>query len=119
MAPIAGEEYEPELEVDLFSLIAAFKAVLERAKQRPKVVLPAEQIPIETRIEQLLARLSETEACGFEDLFDDVSSQGRPDRDVPRAARDDPAEARAGLPGGDVRADPDLQERNGGRRDRD
>ena len=37
VAPIAGEEYEPELEVDLFSLIAAFKAVLERAKQRPKV----------------------------------------------------------------------------------
>ena len=32
--------------------------------------------PIEARIEQLLARLSETEACGFEDLFDDVSSRG-------------------------------------------
>ncbi len=76
VAPIAGEEYEPELEVDLFSLISAFKAVLERAKQRPKVVLPAEQIPIETRIEQLLSRLSETQACGFEDLFDDVSSKG-------------------------------------------
>ncbi len=76
VTPIAGEEYEPELEVDLFSLIAAFKAVLERAKQRPKVMLPGEQIPIETRIEQLLARLSETEACGFEDLFDDVSSKG-------------------------------------------
>jgi segregation and condensation protein A len=40
------------------------------------VTLPVEQIPIETRIEQLLARLSETEACGFEDLFDDVSSKG-------------------------------------------
>jgi segregation and condensation protein A len=76
VAPIAGEEYEPELEVDLFSLIAAFKNVLERAKQRPKVTLPTEQIPIETRIEQLLTRLSETEACGFEDLFDDVSSKG-------------------------------------------
>ena len=76
VAQVAGEEYEPELEVDLFSLIAAFKAVLERAKQRPKVTLPAEQIPIETRIEQLLARLSETEACGFEDLFEDVSSKG-------------------------------------------
>ncbi len=76
VAPIAGEEYEPELEVDLFSLIAAFKAVLERAKQRPKVTLPAEQVSIETRIEQLLARLSETTACGFEDLFDDVSSKG-------------------------------------------
>ena len=76
VAPIAGEEYEPELEVDLFSLIAAFRSVLERAKQRPQVALPAEQIPIETRIEQLLQRLSETEACGFEDLFDDVSAKG-------------------------------------------
>ena len=28
-------------------------------------------ISIESRIEQLLARLSETEACGFEDLFAD------------------------------------------------
>jgi segregation and condensation protein A len=36
------------------------------------VPLPAEQIPIETRIDQLLARLSEHEACGFEELFADV-----------------------------------------------
>jgi segregation and condensation protein A len=76
VAPIAGEEYEPELEVDLFSLIAAFKSVLERAKQRPRVALPAEQISIELRIEQLLARVSETKACGFEDLFDDVTAKG-------------------------------------------
>jgi segregation and condensation protein A len=75
VATLAGEEYEPELEVDLFSLIAAFRTVLERAKQRPKMVLPAEQVPIETRIEQLLQRLSETEACGFEDLFEDVDSR--------------------------------------------
>jgi segregation and condensation protein A len=67
----AGEEYEPELEVDLFSLIAAFKSVLERASRRPHMVLPPEAIPIETRIDQLLARLSESEACGFEDLFAD------------------------------------------------
>ena len=31
--------------------------------------------PFETRIEQLLARLSETEACGFEDLFADVQTR--------------------------------------------
>ena len=30
---------------------------------------------IELRIEQLIARLSETEACGFEELFADVSSR--------------------------------------------
>lgn len=75
IAPIAGEEYEPELEVDLFSLIAAFKSVLERAKQRPKVLLPPEQISIEARIEQLMARLADSKACGFEDLFDDVSAK--------------------------------------------
>jgi segregation and condensation protein A len=72
IAEMAGEGYEPELEVDLFSLLSAFQAVVERARHRPTVVLPAEQISVETRIEQLLARLSETEACGFEDLFADA-----------------------------------------------
>ena len=76
VADIAGDEYEPELEVDLFSLLTAFKAVIERARKRPEVYLPTEQIPIETRIEQLLARLSETEASGFEGLFDDVQTRG-------------------------------------------
>ena len=71
VAPVAGDEYEPELEVDLFSLIAAFRGVLERANRRPRMVLPPEQLSIEARIEQLLGRLSETEACGFEQLFED------------------------------------------------
>jgi segregation and condensation protein A len=66
---IAGEDYEPEIEVDLFSLLSAFKLVLERARERPPVPLPPEELSIETRIEQLLEQLSETEACGFEDLF--------------------------------------------------
>jgi segregation and condensation protein A len=72
---IAGDDYEPEFEVDLFTLLSAFKQVLERARERPPVVLPAEEIPIELRIDQLLERLSETEACGFEDLFDDVAGR--------------------------------------------
>jgi segregation and condensation protein A len=75
VAEIAGERPEPELEVDLFSLMTAFRAVIERAKQPPQVPLPGEQISIETRIEQMLTRLSETEACGFEDLFDDVATR--------------------------------------------
>ena len=75
IAEIAGEAPEPEVEVDLFSLISAFRNVVERAKVRPKLYLPSEQIPIEDRIEQLLSRLSETEACGFEDLFSDVQSR--------------------------------------------
>ena len=75
IAEIAGEAPELEVEVDLFSLISAFRSVVERAKQRPVIPLPGEQIPIETRIDQLLAKLSETEACGFEDLFADVQSR--------------------------------------------
>jgi segregation and condensation protein A len=75
ISEIAGEAPEPEIEVDLFSLISAFRAVVERSRQRPRIYLPAEQIPIEDRIEVLLARLSETEACGFEDLFDDVQTR--------------------------------------------
>jgi len=58
VAEIAGEDYEPELEVDLFSLMNAFQAVVQRLKQRPKVLLPPEEIPVELRIEQLLTRLS-------------------------------------------------------------
>ncbi|HSL20919.1 MAG TPA: segregation/condensation protein A [Vicinamibacterales bacterium] len=75
VSEIAGEPAEPELEVDLFSLLTAFRGVLERAKHRAKIPLPAEQIPIEVRIEQLLGRLSETDACGFEDLFADVQTR--------------------------------------------
>ena len=71
VADAAGADYEPELEVDLFSLLAAFRGVLERANRRPRMVLPPEEMSIELRIEQLLSRLSETEACGFEDLFSD------------------------------------------------
>jgi segregation and condensation protein A len=76
VAHIAGDEYEPELEIDLFSLLTAFQAVVDRAKLRPKLLLPPEQIPVEVRIDQLLARLSETEAMGFEDLFADVNDRG-------------------------------------------
>ena len=75
VADIAGDEYEPELEVDLFSLLTAFQAVVDRAKARPRLLLPPEQIPIEVRIAQLLERLSETQACGFEELFADVADR--------------------------------------------
>jgi segregation and condensation protein A len=76
IAPIAGDKPEPEIEVDLFSLITAFRTVLQRAKQRPTVAVPTEQISIEARIDQLLERLSEHEACGFEDLFEDTATRG-------------------------------------------
>jgi segregation and condensation protein A len=73
VAGIAGEEYEPELEVDLFSLLSAFRDVIERAKSRPTVRLPPEQVSIEARIQQILAKLSTLDACGFEDLFPDTA----------------------------------------------
>jgi segregation and condensation protein A len=72
---LLGEDYEPELEVDLFGLLSAFRLVLERARERPPMPLPPEQISIETRIEQLLERLSESEAIGFDDLFSDAASR--------------------------------------------
>ncbi|MEO7192340.1 MAG: segregation/condensation protein A [Vicinamibacterales bacterium] len=75
IADVVGEAPEPEIEVDLFSLMAAFRQVLERARRRPQVLLPPEQMSIETRIEQLLARLSTTEACGFDELFADVQTR--------------------------------------------
>ena len=75
VAAIAGDDYEPELEVDLFSLLNAFQAVVQRMKLRPKVLLPPEQIPVEVRIDQLLSRLSETEALGFDDLFADAEDR--------------------------------------------
>jgi segregation and condensation protein A len=71
VADAVDADYEPELEVDLFSLLTAFKGVLERASRKPRMVIPPEQISIEDRMHQLLGRLSETEACGFEDLFAD------------------------------------------------
>jgi segregation and condensation protein A len=75
LTDVIGETPEPEVDVDLFSLMAAFRQVLDRVRQRPHVVLPPEQISIEDRIAQLLARLSETQACGFEDLFEDVQTR--------------------------------------------
>jgi len=75
VSELAGDDYEPELEVDLFSLMAAFRGVLERASRKPRMVIPPEEIPIEDRIEQLLSKLSETEACGFEDLFADMQTR--------------------------------------------
>jgi segregation and condensation protein A len=75
VAAMAGDDYEPDLEVDLFSLLTAFQAVVQRAKQRPVLLLPPEQISVEARVDQLLARLSETEGCGFEDLFADAQER--------------------------------------------
>jgi segregation and condensation protein A len=75
VAEVLGEAPEPEVDLDLFSLVEAFRQVLDRARHRPRVLLPPEQIPLEERIAQLMARLSETQACGFEELFTDVQTR--------------------------------------------
>ncbi len=72
---VAGEPFERELEIDLFGLLQAFQAVLMRARERPPVQLPEGRMSIETRIKQLLGRLSETEACRFDELFADGASR--------------------------------------------
>src|SRR3954453_8718431 len=72
VAELSVDDYEPELEVDLFSLMNAFQAVVQRLNQRPNVLLRREEIHVDEWRSQLLARLSETEAMGFEDLFSDV-----------------------------------------------
>ena len=95
---IAGEPVEPELDVDLFGLLAAFRRVLERAKDQPQVVLPPEQMSIETRIEQMLARLSDTRGVRLRGTVRRRRFTRRPDRHVPGPARDDPAEAGARVP---------------------
>jgi segregation and condensation protein A len=71
VADAVDDGFEPELEVDLFSLLAAFKGVLGRVSRRERMILPPEKISIEDRMHQLLDRLSETDACGFEELFED------------------------------------------------
>src|SRR5580765_4407160 len=53
VADLAGDDIEPELEIDLFTLLTAFQSVVQRARLRPRVLLPPEQVPVEVRIEQL------------------------------------------------------------------
>ena len=111
IAEIAGEAPEPEIEVDLFSLISAFRAVVERAKQRPKIYLPGEQIPIEDRIEQLLAQAVGNRGVRLRGSVRGHAVAGGDDRHVPGDPRDDPAEADSRVPVGRDGRHPRLQAR--------
>ena len=77
VAEAAGDDYEPELEVDLFSLLAAFRGVLERANRRPQMVLPPEQISIEDRIQQLLAGCPRPKPAGSRICSATATARGR------------------------------------------
>ena len=73
---IAGAPFERELEVDLFSLLQAFQAVLARARNRQaSISLPAELVSIEARMEEMLERLADRAPCGFEALFEGATSR--------------------------------------------
>ena len=73
---IAGAPFERGLEVDLFSLLQAFQAVLARARSRQAGVrLPAELVSIEVRMQEMLERLAGGAPCGFEELFDGAMSR--------------------------------------------
>lgn len=76
LGDLAGEPFERELEVDLFGLLQAFQAVLQRARERPAFRLPSAEVSIETRTRQLMRRLADLGACSFEDLFDEDRSRG-------------------------------------------
>ena len=76
LTDIAGVPFERELEVDLFGLLQAFEAVLKRARERPGVPVPGEEVSLEERTRQVLQRLSETDGCGFEDLFEGAYDRG-------------------------------------------
>ena len=74
LAELAGAPFERELEADLFSLLQAFQAVLARARDRqPAIRLPAEVVSIEARMQEMLARLTKSSSCGFDELFADLS----------------------------------------------
>lgn len=73
---IAGAPFERDLEVDLFSLLQAFQAVLARARDRQTTVpLPAEAVSIEARMREMLERVAKGGSCGFDELFADLSSR--------------------------------------------
>ena len=76
LAELAGAPFERELEVDLFSLLQAFQAVLARARDRqPAIRLPADVVSIDVRMQEMLARLKKSSSCGFDELFADLSSR--------------------------------------------
>ena len=106
---IAGDDYEPEIEVDLFSLLSAFKQVLERARERPPVALPPE-----ADLDRDAHRAAARAAVGNRSLRLRGSVRRRRDprrhdRHVPGDAGDDPPQADSRVPAGRRRRDSRLQ----------
>jgi len=70
-------KFEEPIKVDLWSLMSAFKTVLERREyiEDSNLVLEVEQITIEDRIEEILKRIEEYERVYFTTLFKDTDSK--------------------------------------------
>ena len=109
VAAIAGEEYEPEIEVDLFTLLSAFRDVMERAKQRPRLALPPEQAVDRRSHRAAAGPVVRDRSVWLRRPVQRPEQQERDGRHLPRAARDDPPEADSRVPGGRDGGDPHLQ----------
>ena len=116
IAEIAGEAPEPEIEVDLFSLITAFRSG-RRTREAAAEGLPAGRADPDRGSDRAAAG----QALGDRGLRVRGSvcrraDARRHDRHVPGAARNDPAEADSRVPVRGDGTDPRLQARPAGRR---
>ena len=90
-----------------------FRRSSQRAKQRPKVLLPPEQMPVEAAHRAAARAAVGNRGVRLRGSVRRRRRSQRPDRHVPGAARDDSAEAGAGVPVRQLRADSRLQARRG------
>jgi segregation and condensation protein A len=78
VAEFLAQKDEPSddlVDVDLFELVIAFRAVLERIKQRRDITVQRETITLDEMIVRLRARVRPGENLTFEQLFEDVTSR--------------------------------------------
>jgi segregation and condensation protein A len=68
-----GAEPAEEMDYNLFDLIVALKAVLDRAEERP-MEIAVEEVVIEDKMEFLLERIQPGQRVPFADLFDEAAT---------------------------------------------
>ena len=97
VADIAGDDYEPELEVDLFSLLTAFQAVVA-AREAAAEGAAAARADVGRGAHRAAARAAVgNRGLRLRGAVRRRRRSQRPDRHVSGAARDDSAEAGEGL----------------------
>ncbi len=78
VADFAGQKDEPSddlVDVDLFELVVAFRAVLERIKRRQDYTVHSNAISLDDMIARLRARIQPGDSLTFELLFEDVTTR--------------------------------------------